>query len=223
MRWTVGLLLLASATAHGDSIGVADHARPPGLAPPAPPDVPVAPMERVAIAVNEPAGWTQLTFGLSAYTAITPHQALRANFTTHQPENAFDIGIGTVLSGGEDDGTHAGSIRDFSVGWMWFPRRVYDGPSIEFDALLRLRHQVDMTDEDDTITTNATTIGARATVGWSWRFYKRFFISAAFGGSAGHRHGTVTTDMTSVMPLPDTETALEGFVRFGVLAGPSAD
>jgi hypothetical protein len=220
MRWTVGLVLLASATAHGDGIGVTDQIRPPGLAPEAPPDLPVQAMERFAIAVNEPAGWTQLTFGISAYTAITPHQALRANFTTHQPENAFDL-IPVNLSGG-DDGMHAGYIRDFSVGWMWFPRRVYDGPSIEFDALVRLRHQVDAAD-GDTTTTDATTIGGRATIGWSWRLYKRFFISAAFGGSAGHRHGTVTTDMTSEAALPDTELALEGWLRFGVLAGPGAD
>jgi hypothetical protein len=214
-------MVLASAVAHADDgIGVTDHVRPPGLAPAPPADLPVQPMERLAIAVNEPAGWTQLTFGISAYTALTPHQALRANFTTHQPENAFDL-IPVDLSGG-DDGSHAGYIRDFSVGWMWFPRRVYDGPSIEFDALVRLRHQVDMGD-GDTITTDATTIGGRTTIGWSWRLYKRFFISAAFGASAGHRRGNVTTDMTNEAALPDTETALEGFVRFGVLAGPRAD
>jgi hypothetical protein len=221
LRWAFGAILLASTAAHaGDDVGVPDQPRRPGLPAPAPPDVPVQAMERFAIAVNEPAGWTQLTFGISAYTALTPHQALRANFTTHQPENAFDL-IPVDLSDG-DDGTHAGYIRDFSVGWMWFPRRVYDGPSIEFDALVRLRHQVDMSDEGDT-TTDATTIGARATIGWTWRLYKRFFISAAFGGSAGHRHGTVTTDMTSEAALPDTEMVLEGFVRFGVLAGPSSD
>lgn len=84
-------------------------------------------VERFALAFSEPAGWTQATFGISAYTAITPHQALRANFTTHQPENSFDIGAAILLSpGGEDDGTHAGYIRDFSIGWMYFPRRVYD-------------------------------------------------------------------------------------------------
>lgn len=80
------------------------------------------------------------------------------------------------------------------------------------------------------MTTDATTIGARATVGWSWRIGRRVFISAAVGASAGHRHGNVTTEsgdigsaMTREVALPDTEVAPEGFVRIGILGGASPD
>jgi hypothetical protein len=97
MRWAFVVMCFASATVHaGDGFGAALDTVPPATQLDA--ERPVQPSERFAIAVSEPVGWTQATFGISAYTAITPHLVLRANFTTHQPENALDIGAFTVLT-----------------------------------------------------------------------------------------------------------------------------
>lgn len=218
MRWAFGVMVLASSTADAGDGGAL--ANTPAA------ERPVQPSERFAIGVSEPVGWTAATFGISAYTAITPHVVLRANYTTHQPENAFDIGLVELLApGGEDDGTHAGYIHDFSAGAMWFPRRAYDGVSVELDALVRLRHQVDTTEDMMVMTTDATTVGGRVTVGWTWRLNNRLFISATIGASVGARRGTMTThdaESTSVTVLPGDEATPEGFVRFGVLAGPNS-
>ncbi|HEX4454321.1 MAG TPA: hypothetical protein VH143_25835 [Kofleriaceae bacterium] len=59
-------------------------------------------------------------------------------------------------------------------------------------------------------------------------FYKRAFVSVAVGGSVGDRRGSQTnvdldSGAMSAAVLPNYETALEGFVRFGVLAGRRAD
>jgi hypothetical protein len=193
----------------------------------------IRPFEHAAVAINEPFGWTQETFAASAYVALTAHQALRANVEYDHHMSSFDVfalGLVDAAAGGDAEYPRSGigGTTDYGLAWMWFPRHIYSGISIEAGALLRQRDYSDNTDQvTDALKT--TTIAMRVMLGYSWRFGPRFFVSAAIGLSVGRAYGTET--MTSTDPdappsshthaVPTYDTDPEAFVRIGLLLGPS--
>jgi hypothetical protein len=213
----------------GDGNGIGALADKP---PVSDPNDALRPFEHVAIAINEPFGWTQGTLAASAYVALTAHQVLRANVEyDHHMSSAdvFALGLLDAAAGGDAEYPRSGigGTHDYGLAWMWFPRHVYSGVSIEAGVLLRLRDYSDNTDQV-TDALDTTTIAMRVMLGYSWRFGPRFFASAAVGLSIGRQYGTET--MTSTDPnepsshasrVPTRDTMPEAFVRIGVLLGPS--
>jgi hypothetical protein len=184
------------------------------------------PAHRFALAVNEPLGWFGAgALGLSAYGSIDAHQVIRLNvasWSRARTEGAEEAAA--FLISGADGGAGAdGRYTSASASWMYFPRRAYDGPSLELGALVQARHTHDY---DDDLSTDATTItstrvAGTAMIGWSWLGWDRVFASLQLGASYGREWGTHLRDLQDEM---DVTTSLdrfgveaEGMVRFGVL------
>jgi hypothetical protein len=108
---------------------------------------------------------------------------------------------------------------------MYFPRKAYDGFSVELGALVRHDNSWDIDDFDQKLTNAANFYAARALVGWSWLFEDRAFISAQLGVSAGTEHGTLTSEdtvepgvyMPIITRVDQFHVSLEYNVRFGFL------
>lgn len=170
---------------------------------------------RFAVSVNSPISWTQgFTIGASAYAALSEHQALRLNVASH------DIGDDLF----KPDGLRYGRIVDVGAGWMYFPRRTFDGPMLELGVLRRSgATYVNDTAMDPAIVDRDTQLyAARALVGWSWLVRDRIMISLAAGAAQGYELGTETTTrefspgrMTETHEVSQWTTTIEGYFRVG--------
>jgi hypothetical protein len=176
----------------------------------------------LAVAVNAPFRWAD-TQGASIYLGFTPHQAIRANFARYQfdPNPLGEI-IGIALGGDGSEASFHGTLTDVGVGWMYFPRRLWSGLTLEAGALRRARdHSVeDQFAAVERVETRTATYAGRALIGWSWLFGGHGFISIAGGISIGRESGSETTTSTlGRMPITHdvTRTAVggEGFLRIG--------
>src|SRR5262245_28140790 len=183
----------------------------------------------IVIAVNPPLRWADAdAVGASGYIALTPHQALRGNVSRYDfvGNVAGDI-FGLINGSDGDEGSHSGRISDTGVGWMYFPRRLWSGPTIEAGLLRRVR---DTRSEDELgspaiLETATTTYAGRALVGWSWLIAGRGFISFQTGFSYGYERGTETSTkeiidtMSFTHPVARSRVSGEAFLRLGVAFG----
>lgn len=181
---------------------------------------------RFALAVNEPLGWIDAgALGLSAYGSLDQHQVIRLNVSSWsraRTEGAEEAAA--ALLAGADGGAGAdGRYTSASASWMYFPRRAYDGLSLELGALLQHRHTHDYDSDlgDDATTITSTRVAGTAMIGWSWLGWDRVFASFQVGASFGREAGTQVRHVEEQM---DVTTSLdrfainpEAFVRFGVL------
>jgi hypothetical protein len=189
-----------------------------------------APTHTLALAINEPFGWNHANaVGFSAYGAITEHQVIHLNVATWE-RGADDVGGALLFLATQEELNGSGRYTDVGAAWMYFPRRAYDGFSVELGALVRRRDTFEYLNDFDPDGTHvtSTTLGGRALVGWSWLGWNRVFVSLQVGMSAGRESGTQTvlatqyngTTMTETMQSSSVARAMvspEGFVRFGVL------
>jgi hypothetical protein len=189
-----------------------------------------APTHTLALAINEPFGWNHgNAVGFSAYVAITEHQVIHLNVATWK-RNADDVGGALLFLATQGTLDGYGRYTDVGAAWMYFPRRAYDGFSVELGALVRRSDTFEYLNDFDPDGTQvtSTTLGARALVGWSWLGWNRVFVSLQVGVSAGRESGTQTVLATQYNGSTMTETmqsssvaratiSPEGFVRFGVL------
>jgi hypothetical protein len=174
----------------------------------------------IGIAANEPLGWVgAAAVGASVYVAIDEHQVIRANFATWNHSHSLGETPGTS----DDTG---GRYTDGGVSWMLFPRKAFDGPSIELGVLARHRDTFDIDDEEHDTAIKSNLYAGRILVGWSWLIKQRAFISVQVGFSTGSEHGTRTvTDISdptempppSVTNIDPANTSTEGMARFGFL------
>lgn len=156
----------------------------------------------IAIAVNPPLRWAfdeARAFGLSAYAGVTSHHAIRVNFARYQFVGNWAKKLAYALVAPEGEGeSDEGRVTDVGASWMYFPRRLWSGPSLEAGLLFR-RYDTYVVDEypadgePEIIGTNTSTYAARALVGWSWLIKNHVFISIAAGVSAGYELGRETT------------------------------
>jgi hypothetical protein len=182
---------------------------------------------RLAIAVNEPLGWSEKIVAASFYVALAEHHVLRANVAHYATPGAlFTDKLTAVIGEDNHDVERKGGYLDIGAGWQWYPRALWRGPTIELGALWRsdktLRDDPADTSSLNEVHRDVKVVAARALVGWSWQFYDRVFIMAAAGGSIGYARGTETTiydDETSRMPetarAPVAVAAFESYLRFG--------
>ena len=188
-----------------------------------------APTHTLAVAINEPIGWSNGdALGFSAYAAISSHQVIHFNVATWDRQNP--AGNALLFLATQEDFSGDGRYTDVGAAWMYFPRRAYDGFSLEAGAVLRRRSTFDYKDDftEDGTTIESTLIAGRALVGWSWLGWNRVFVSLQLGASVGRESGTQTTrtNTDTLMPMTQsgsidrTTISPEGFLRFGVLLNP---
>src|SRR5438105_1891021 len=115
------------------------------------------PMLGGAVAVNLPVGWIRgQSLGASAYVQLTRHLAARANVARYDQEWSEP---------GFEDITHGGRILDLGLGVVWYPRRLWNGPTVELGVLDRRRDISYFPESTDVTATHTTTVAGRALVG----------------------------------------------------------
>lgn len=213
-RTLIVLLLLAGSTASAESHAPSQSIQQPRAADDHP----------YVLAINEPFGWSSgFAIAGSGYVGLTAHQALRLNVASYEYNGnlAGDL-IGIFLFGSDgSEAVHRGRLLDVSAGWMYFPRKLWDGPTFEA-AILHRSVDTTLDNEDELVDRDGQTYGARALVGWSWLIKNRVVISFAMGASKGYTFGTETTTpwyreprMATTARLGEWTTGFEGYVRFG--------
>src|SRR5258708_4342224 len=99
----------------------------------------------VAIAGNTPLVW-KYSVASSGWLGWWDHHAIRANFARYRGPVAAAIGYDLFSeSGSQHDFGHT---TDLGVGWVYFPRRMLDGPSLEAGFLVRLHRERDRIDDN---------------------------------------------------------------------------
>jgi hypothetical protein len=164
----------------------------------------------LAIGVNPPLRWTSDeagSIGISAYAGITNHHAIRANFARYKFAGNWAWHLASLFTCLECvDETNEGHVTDIGVSWMYFPRQLWSGASLEA-GLLRRGNDTYVVEyypgagNPEVIDTNTSTYAARALVGWSWLVKNHVFISIAAGLSAGYESGRETTAPSSDHPM----------------------
>lgn len=176
----------------------------------------------MAIAVNNPLAWFGGSVGVSLYRRVGPHQALRFNVATHPYGSGF---VGAVT---EDEASYDGRILDVGAAWMYFPRRVWDGPTLEV-GLLRRAGETHVQDEyamNEIVNRDTQLFAGRVLVGWSWYISDKAMISFAVGSSGGYETGR-ETDTKSTYPMSTPvkhevgrwTASPEAYLRFGFTFG----
>lgn len=190
----------------------------PGLAaaesPSPPPRSAEAEDHVVALGVSSPLSWAHgIGFGASLAFRVSKNHAVRFNGAIYKP---IEIG---------EASTH-GTVNDLGAGWVWYPRRLWDGPTLELGALLRLRENgyYDANADPAMLDTTTTIFAGRALVGWSWLFAKRAFFAIAVGASAGYETGHERTadDLNEQMTeqrVHRKHLGAEGYFRIGFVFG----
>jgi hypothetical protein len=185
-----------------------------------------------ALAINQPFGWPSgFAIAGSGYARLAPHHALRLNVASYDFHgNVGGDLIDIFVFGGEgSEAGHTGRILDVSAGWMYFPRRVWDGPTFELGLMHRSLDTEVVDDFADyyRVERSGRTIAARALLGWSWLIRDRAFIAVALGAAKGYSSGTeVDTEDDFTSPAMSTTTtfgewtsSFEGYMRFGIAFG----
>lgn len=211
MRHLVSLILLASAPAAADNLATDKNAATDDQA--------------MALAVNSPLGWVEgASVGASLYARLAPKQALRLNVASYEYGSTGQLVAAAF--GAEDEGSYEGRYLDLGAAWMYFPRRVWDGPTLEAGLLRRsgATSVQDMYAENEIVERDTQYLAARALVGWSWLIQERAVISFAVGASGGYELGTETTQrmLTSSPTTKDVSewtTSVEGYIRLGFTFG----
>jgi hypothetical protein len=179
----------------------------------------------VALGTNLPFLWKDGdTLAASLYVGLSEHGAIRANvasYRSHAPV-ASDA-IGAVLF--DSDGSEAsfsGRTTDVGIGWVYYPRSLWDGFLLEAGALRRARdisvHDSNRTPER--VTTTTTVYAARALIGWSWLLGRHVFVATGVGLSVGHESGaeifeTEDNHMTTRESVSRTAVTGEAYLRIG--------
>jgi hypothetical protein len=166
----------------------------------------------IAIAVNEPLAWSHGdAFSIGAYAALTQHQVVRASYSTWSQQWGAPF----------DQDILAGGYSSIAAAWMYFPRRPYDGLSLEAGGVVKWRDTFEQFDdfELDQQSFATTLVAASAMVGWSWLIYDHAFVSLQVGGSLGWEHGS-QQEIGERMPLTTSEIhhlefSKEAMLRFG--------
>jgi len=165
------------------------------------------------IAVNNPMMWRENeSVGVSLYYRFARKQVIRINFARYSLAGTpVEHAMGFVREGFLDPPDHTGRMTDLGVGWMYFPRRAFDGPSIELGAVWR--------DDDRYRSTRRISHDevARALVGWSWLMHEHLFVAVAAGGAVGTAEGTVGSGVGG--DFSTWTASFEGYVRFGLVFG----
>jgi len=176
-----------------------------------------------AFGVNAPWSWFSGSFGASLFVGIDPRLAMRASAARYES----GMPLLTTISALEGDfPSYGGTILDFGLGVVWYPRRLWSGLTVEVGALVRDR-ETSVRHADGTVDTRSLTCAARGMIGWSWPLGRHLFLAVAAGLSAGRETGQATftpeppIDGPATMPIrhevAQVQVDAEGYFRFGFL------
>lgn len=173
---------------------------------------------RFALALNPPVGWfrglwwpLRSSFGASLSVGLTRHHAIRTNVARY---DGFEL-LPLLLAAADLQGPPAiGSVVDASIGWVYYPRRLFDGFMLEAGVLRRERDVEEFHLFEPGARIQSVTHAGRATVGWSWPIGSHLFVSTAAGVSVGRETGT--RNMTAIDRV---QVHPELYVRFGLRFG----
>lgn len=177
----------------------------------------------IAFGVSSPQGWLHRSFGGSAYIALGPHHALRGNLAYY--ENAEPLLSVLAIALGGDIASHTGRINDAGAALVWYPRRVWDGFTLEAGVLRRGRRTRVEAEFADVIKTRSTTYAGRAMIGWSWLYAGRVFIAISAGVSVGREVGEETafpefpSGMSTTTSVTRPQVDAESYLRIGFAFG----
>jgi hypothetical protein len=184
----------------------------------------LASAESFAVAVNTPLRWYKAqSIGGSAYVGFRGHHAIRVNAARYVHTYSVEEIVSDLAAGGGYADDVSGRRVDLGVGWMYFPRRLWSGPTLEAGLLVRdqVRREQDepVLVPEPVLTTDKLTVAGRGVVGWSWLLFDRAFVSVATGVAVGlaSKKTYITRDDELLMysRVHQRQTTFELFFRFG--------
>lgn len=171
---------------------------------------------RFALSVNNPLGWLAGNAGVTAQYAATSHGVVRVNFSAYGHRGL--AGFGAAVFQHEDQPTESGRRYDFGAGYQFFFDKAFNGISLEGGALLR-NDGIKLAGEYNTTANDTRFLAATAHLGYTLRFSKNWFASAALGVAFGKETGTTTdTDLDPKMQTVSVDrfaTNPEAYLRIG--------
>jgi hypothetical protein len=179
----------------------------------------------IAFGTNLPLLWKDAdTLAASLYIGASDHHAFRANvasYASHGPVVGDIISV-LVFQGDGSESSHSGRTTDVGIGWVYYPRSLWNGFMFEAGALRRAR-DVGVYDSNRTperVTTKTTVYAGRAMLGWSWLLGRHVFIAASAGLSIGRESGAeiFETDhdhMTTRNSIVRVNVTGEAYLRTG--------
>jgi len=184
----------------------------------------------IAVAVNLPVAWPW-SLAASAWVGLDNHDAIRVSYARYRgPLWAFIAG--GIFSEGPEEGDvppDFGHTTDLSVAWVYYPRRVLDGASLEVGALCRLNRLRDRIDGMNVANEEQFTnvYGARVLAGWTWRMSDWWFLATSVGVSAGYERGreksfveySMGMEITKAARVSRADVSAEAYLRVGLAFG----
>jgi hypothetical protein len=170
-------------------------------------------------------------FAVSAWVGRDTHNAIRANVARYRGPLWLRV-LAPVFSDGEEDSSVApdfGETTDLGLGWVYYPRRLLDGASVEAGVLCRFDRRRSYIDDQNAAAEDHHTnvYSGRFLVGWTWRLSAAWFVAAAAGGALGYERGREKTyagvdshgDVSRSGPVSRVSVSLESYVRLGMAFG----
>ncbi|HEX3481986.1 MAG TPA: hypothetical protein VHT91_43530 [Kofleriaceae bacterium] len=170
-------------------------------------------------------------FAVSAWIGRDAHHAIRANVARYRGPLWLRV-LAPVFSDGEEDSDVApdfGTTTDLGLGWVYYPRRLLDGASVEAGVLCRFdRRRNDIDEQDAAAEEHHTNVySGRLLVGWTWRLSDWWFVATAAGGALGYERGHEKTyvgvdghgDVSRSGPVSRVSVSFESYVRLGMAFG----
>jgi hypothetical protein len=187
-----------------------------------------------ALAINTPVVWSW-SVAASAWVGWDAHHAIRANFARYRGP-LWAIIPGILESDGEEEGQippDFGHTTDLGLGWVYYPRRVLDGATVEVGALVRIDRLRDRIDDHNVAKEEQHTnlYSGRVLVGWTWRLSDWWFVAAGVGGSLGYERGREKvfvgydtsggnfTEIIRAGRVSRPDVSAEAYLRFGMAFG----
>lgn len=168
---------------------------------------------RFALAVSVPALWIW-SFAASGWVAIDRHNAVRVNVARYLSP-AWEVLPAYLYSEGYSGGITR--FTDVSAGWVYYPRRLLSGLTLEAGALLRFR------EPDSDLRPRTQAFAGRGLIGWTWRLDDAsFFVTASVGASLGYERGPppdYVPPMNQASRTARLDASLEWYLRWGFAFG----
>ncbi len=159
----------------------------------------IAAAEPIAIAadVNSPFRWDHAeAVAGSLHVGFAGHHAIRATMSRFPYADNIGGSIVTVALEPDSEGSlKQGRVVDAGIGYQWFPRKLWSGPTLEAGLL---RRTIDGTESyrftaPENLEVHSVGYAGRALVGWSVLITDHFYFATAAGLAIGRYTGTETS------------------------------
>ena len=176
------------------------------------------PERGLSFSTGFPLRWANEDGAFSLSYGFSRHFAVRANVASYEAHGPFSF---------ESEISVSGNNRDAGLGFVWYPRSLWSGPTFELGVFARDR-DVKLSDfwahdNRQRVITDTAIYAGRGLIGWSW-YWDPFFLSVAAGFSIGHERGTETSsgdlrEMVVEKRVRRTTSEAETYFRVGFAFG----